>query len=60
MDGYVKGDKLNLSVNNLPELYRLIQQAKELNQQLTKTLNDLSVYDLEINLHSDQRKDYFG
>lgn len=40
--------KLRISVSNIQEFYKLIKQAEKELRQLNDTLEDLSMFDLEI------------
>ncbi len=48
MDMYLQGEKLMISVENIPELCELIDKAKKEAEQLNQTLNQLSHFDLSI------------
>ena len=45
---YLQGEKLMISVENIPELIALIDNAKKEAEQLNQTLNQLSHFDLSI------------
>lgn len=48
MNAYLYGDKLNVSVSNLPEFYQLIKKAAQQAEQLLGTIRELERYELGV------------
>ena len=48
LKGFIAGDKLFLSVENLNEFYQLIELAQKQLQELSSTLAKLKAYEIEI------------
>ncbi len=52
--GFMTGDKLCLSVENLNEFYQLIELAQIQLQELNSTLTKLKTYEIEIAFSKDR------
>lgn len=48
LKGFITGDKLYLSAENLNEFYQLIEMAQKQLQELNSTLIRLKTYEIEI------------